>query len=1054
MNAKSIPFFTWLALFLLPMMHAWSQGTEATILGTVSETEGPVSGVSITVKNESTGFKVTTMTNEKGNYTFQQLPLGSPYTVTATYIGYTEQKKTGYTLNYGDELVVDFKLAASSNQLDEVVVQGNDMRNAIKTLGASTAVTATELTKLPVNGRNFSSLIDLSPVSNGNTLAGQIASSTNYTVDGMTSRSTIAGGNSGGAYSISMEAIREFKVVTNEYDVTNGRSGGGSITTVTKSGTNTLSGSAFTFVRTDWLSSKYNLNGTPRSQKFSTYQYGFSLGGPIVKDKAHFFVAWDHQADSRPLYIADIQNPADIGRYKVAQPTLDEFTRIAREKYGFNSNALFGAFDKSKTTDAAFARVDWQLNEKNLLTIRNNFIYDMDNQQEGDNSGINAFESYVNRKNINNSLMASLRSSVNSKLTNDLKVQHFYESTEVMHNVDGIGKNQSIPRVIVENVESIDGDKKYYNSIQMGGQRFAPEWFKGNVFQLVNNLYYNTEKIKYTFGADIMYTDMNFRYGSEMNGRFYFTGLDNFNDLAPYRYARDVYMTDHENTKVNNLAAGIYGQMETRLAMGLDLVAGIRFDNTRYLRKANFNQLVYDELSIATDNGINTFQIQPRIQFNWNINDEGKDIIRFGAGIFGSNLNPYSMLNNMLFDGTRIAGVDITDPSLMPTVNFPNYRNDPNTAPGRDLINNSSIEKLVTINTNSADVKVPTVYKANLSINHFFTPTLRIGISAYGTWARNNYMYVDRNMVDQPYFRIAAEDNRGVYVPAESIREDNGAANWVNSRKTSKLGRVLEMNSDGKVNSYTFVVDGTYRYYKDGQINVSYTWNDTKDNTSYNGNVANTATLSLMVRDDPRNLSGMAYSDNQFRHKVVFYGTAPSIHGITIGLRFSGIGGTRYSLAVAGNMNGDFVSSNDLAFIYNPNSPNTPEYIRDGINAILNNPEAEQSVKDYINKNLGKVAERNGGINNFYGVFDLRLAKMFRFYKTHGLEVSVDIFNIANMFNKNWGVGHNLGKQNIYSIKSFDPDALQYVYNMNGTTGVSNLNGNPFQVQLGLRYAF
>jgi hypothetical protein len=262
------------------------------------------------------------------------------------------------------------------------------------------------------------------------------------------------------------------------------------------------------------------------------------------------------------------------------------------------------------------------------------------------------------------------------------------------------------------------------------------------------------------------------------------------------------------------------------------------------------------------------------------------------------------------------------------------------------------------------------------------------------------------------------------------------------------------MNSDGKVNSYTFVVDGTYRYYKDGQINVSYTWNDTKDNTSYNGNVANTATLSLMVRDDPRNLSGMAYSDNQFRHKVVFYGTAPSIHGITVGLRFSGIGGTRYSLAVAGNMNGDFVSSNDLAFIYNPNGPNTPEYIRDGINAILNNPEAEQSVKDYINKNLGKVAERNGGINNFYGVFDLRLAKMFRFYKTHGLEVSVDIFNIANMFNKNWGVGHNLGKQNIYSIKSFDPDALQYVYNMNGTTGVSNLNGNPFQVQLGLRYAF
>lgn len=1054
MKTKFIPFLTWLVLFLFPSVYAWSQGTEATITGKVSEADGPVIGASITVRNESTGFKANTITNEQGNYTFQQLPLGSPYSVTVNYIGFTEQRKTGYSLNFGDEIVVDFKLAASSNELEEVVIEGSDLRNTIKTLGASTAVTATELTKLPVNGRNFSSLIDLSPVSSGSNLAGQRASSTNYTVDGMTSRSTIAGGNSGGAYAISMEAIREFKVVTNEYDVTYGRSGGGSITTVTKSGTNTLSGSAFTFARTDWLSSNYNLNGTPRAQEFSTYQYGFALGGPIVKDKAHFFVAWDHQADARPLLIADIQNQEDIGRYRVTQESLDEFTHIAREKYGFNSDALFGSFDKRKATDAAFARIDWQIHPKHLLTIRNNFIYDMDDQQEGDNSGINAFESYVNRKNVNNSLMASLRSSMSSRLTNDLKVQHFYESTDVMHNVDGIGQNQSIPRVIVENVESVDGERTYYNSIQMGGQRFAPEWFKGNVFQLVNNLYYNTEKVKYTFGADIMYTDMNFRYGSEMNGRFYFTGLENFDNLTPYRYARDVYMTDHENTKVNNLAAGVYGQMETRLAYGLDVVAGIRLDNTSYLRKANFNQVVHDELGIATDNGINTFQFQPRVQFNWNVGDKGRDIIRFGAGIFGSNLNPYSMLNNMLFDGSRIAGVDITDPALMPSVNFASYRNDPTTAPGRDLLNNPAVEQLVTINTNSPDVKVPTVYKANISINHFFTPTLRIGFSAYGTWGRNNYMYVDRNMVDEPYFRIAAEDNRGVYVPANSIQTSNGTANWVHSRKTENIGRVLEMNSEGKVNSYTFVVDGTYRYYKDGQINVSYTWNDTRDNTSYNGNVANTATLSLMVRDDPRDLSRMTYSDNQFRHKVVFYGNAPSIWGITMGLRFSGIAGTRYSLAVAGNMNGDFVSSNDLAFIYDPSDPNTPQYLRDGITAILNNPDAEQSVKDYINDNLGKIAERNGGENGFYGVFDLRLAKMFRFYGSHGIEASIDIFNLANMLNKDWGVGRNLGKQNIYSIRSFDPESLQYEYNVNTPTGVSNLNGNPFQVQLGLRYAF
>jgi len=209
-----------------------------------------------------------------------------------------------------------------------------------------------------------------------------------------------------------------------------------------------------------------------------------------------------------------------------------------------------------------------------------------------------------------------------------------------------------------------------------------------------------------------------------------------------------------------------------------------------------------------------------------------------------------------------------------------------------------------------------------------------------------------------------------------------------------------------------------------------------------------------MVKDDPRDLSTMTYSDNQFRHKVVFYGTLPSIWGVSMGLRFSGIAGTRYSLAVQGNVNGDFVNSNDLAYVFDPNNTSVPENLRKGISEILENPKAEQSIKDYINNNKGRIAERNGGVNGFYGVFDLHLAKEVRLFGIHKVEGSIDFFNLANMFNKNWGVGNNLGKQNLYSIKSFDAAKQEYVYNMSSNVGVSNLNGNPFQIQLGLRYAF
>lgn len=1030
----------------------FAQGTQAIIAGRVSDTKtGPAIGATITVKNESTGFKTSTLSNEKGEYTIKQLPLGSPYTVTVTYMGFGEQKKTGYTLNQGDLLRINFDLESASTEIKAVEVVANSLKNNVKTIGSATSVTAKDIAKLPVNGRNFTSLIDLSPLSSGINLSGQLASSTNFTIDGMTAKGTVAAGTTAGAYSISMEAVREFKVVTNQYDVTYGRSGGGTISTVTKSGTNTLSGSAFTFARTNWLSSRYDLRGNERNQKYSTYQYGFSLGGPIIRDRAHFFVAWDHQADSRPLYIADIQAPTDEANYKVTQATLDRYMGIGRAKYGLGSSPQFGAFDKSKRTEAAFARIDWQLNSRNLLTIRNNFIYDMDNQSDGDNSGINLYESYSSRKSYNNSLMATLRSVLGPRITNELKVQHFLVSEEMIAN--NLLPSASIPRAIVENVESVSGSQKYYNSIQLGGQRYTPEWFKDNVVQLVNNVYYNTGKINYTFGVDLMYTNMHSRYGSEMNGRFYFTGLDNFDNLKPYRYARDVSLVSDPSVRMNTLASGAYAQMETKLARGLDMMAGLRLDYTRYFDRANFSQTVYNELGLRTDNAVSTLQLQPRIQFNWDVAEKHTDIVRLGGGIFGSDLNNYSMINNMLFDGTRIASIDVQG-ALVPAPNFPAYRQNPATAPGAELFDIPGISKLYTINTNSANTKVPVVYKMNFSYNHFFTDRLRIGISGYATWARNNYMYIDRNMVDKPFFTITEEANRGVYVPAASINPTNGATNWLNSRKTDKVGRVLELVSEGKINQYSFVVDGTYRYFRDGQVSFSYTWNDSKDNTSYNGNVANTATLDLMVKDDPRDLSHMTYSNGQFRHKVVFYGTAPSIWGVTIGLRFSGLAGTRYSLAVSGNMNGDFVSSNDLPYIYDVNNPNTPEYLRKGIQGILDNPDAEASVKKYLRDNMGKIAERNGGVNGFYGVFDLRLAKKFMIFKSHGIEASVDIFNLANMFKKSWGVGHNLGKQNLYTIKSFDAENQRFVYNVNGTTGVSGLNGSPFQVQLGLRYAF
>lgn len=1044
-------------------MTVMAQNTRATVTGKVlDDTKQPVIGAYITVKNESTGFSAMAPTGIDGTYIIRELPLGSPYTVTAKYIGFGDQSKTGYTLNQGDLLRVDFIMSETAVELKTVEVVANSLKKNVENEGASTTVSAQDIQKLPVNGRNFTSLIDLSPLSNGMNLSGQLQSSTGFNIDGMSSKNPISGGASNtrqnSPYAMTMEAVREFKVVTNAYDVTYGRAGGGLINAVTKSGTNTFTGSAFSYMRTDWLTSPYDILGNKRTSDFSTYQYGFSLGGPIIKDRLHFFLAWDHQQDTKPLRIADINSESDETQYNLSQTTLNRFLQIAQDKYGLPTDrAQTGSFDKKSSTNSVFARIDWQINPTNLLSVRNNLnINDMPYSQ-ADNTTINLLESYSDCKTIDNSLMASLRSVFGPKITNEAKFQWMYSMEETSPN--DLLSNGTIPRAIVQYVTSEVGGQTVRTNIQLGGQRFTPENFHDNVYQFVDNLYINAGKIDYTLGVDMMYSHLSSLYGSETNGRFYFNGLDNFENMTPYRYARDIYTVegeDNQRVKQRIVNAGIYGQMHTKLFDGqLDVMAGLRLDNASYLDHGNYNETVDRLLGVRTDQGIGLLLLQPRLQLTWDINNKHTDILKLGGGIFASDINNYATINSQVFDGTRIVTVDTQDQSVIQSLNmnFSQYRQDPSTAPGIDLLNNDNVEKLITINANSSDAKVPRIYKANISYTHYFSDRLKIGIAGYMTLARNNYLYIDKNMVDEPYFTLDNEGGRGVYVPAESI-SSSGTTNWLNGRKTTEIGRVLELNTIGKVNQFAFVVDGSWRYYKDGYLSFSYTWNSVKDNNSYNGNVANTSTLSKMVKDDPRDMSEMAYSNNQFRHKVVVYGTAPTFWGITAGLRFSGIGGTRYSVIVGGNVNGDYVSSNDLAFIFDPNDPDTDADVKQGLEDLLANPDVQNSVKDYIRANYGKMAERNGGVNGFYGTFDLHLAKSFKLYKNHAIDVSVDLFNVANMLNKDWGVGRNLSYVSLYSITGFDQEKKQYKYKVNTNAGVASGNGNPYQFQIGLKYRF
>ncbi|MGF7218422.1 hypothetical protein GGR92_004599 [Spirosoma lacussanchae] len=1052
----------------------YGQTTDASIIGLIKAADGqPLPGATITARNESTGFKTSTVSNVDGRFIIRQTPLGGPYTLTVSYVGFANQSRTGYRINQGDQLTVNFDLTENASELQEIRVTENALKNRVDRLGATTAITADNIAKLPVNNRSFTNLLALSPLSNGGSVGGQLPSSTNYLIDGASARNNLTSGALGsGPYSLSLEAIREFEISTNDYDVTKGRQGGGSVSVVTKSGTNTVTGTAFTYYNADGLSSPRDIRGNVRTVDFSRFQYGFSLGGPIIKDKLHYFVALDRQTESAPFYIADIRTDADANALGISKAVLDSVITIGREKYGLSNSQQVGEFNRQTVANTLFTRLDWQINPKNVLTIRNNFSNWNNPNSNNDNSAINLFEVYGSFKSLENSTLVSLRSTLKPTLINELKVQ--YQHATRNYEANSLLPSANIPRAIVTVRSLLPNNRTATTSVQLGGQRFTPERNMENQIQLANTLYWNKGRYNFAFGTDNTLTYLDTYISNEQNGRFIFNSLSEFNNLNPSRYAREVPINGIPSVQQYVLNASLFGQVQFNPHPDVAVQAGMRWDMTSYLTKGDYNPVVERELGLRTDaNPTDWNNIQPRFQLTWNPGNKNRDIVRIGGGAFSAYVINYAQVNNIQNSGTKVAAIDVTRPASpnvpnpVPRPDFVSYRRDPNTAPGVPA--GASI--VSTINLNDPNFQVPTIYKANISYSRFLGDNVRLGANFLYTRTVNNYVYIDQNLIDQPAFTLSNEANRAVFVPASSIAPNSGQTNNVLGRKTQAVGRTLMLTNGAKLQTLSLVLDGEVRLPRNGSLAFSYTWNDARDNTSYNGNVANTSTFRP-VKSDPRSLDEINYSDNQFRHKLVAYGSTPSVAGLVLSVRFTGLGGTRYSLLVDGDINGDFVggpgNDNDLAFVFNPNSPEVAQAVRTSMQRVLDNP--DNRAADYIRSSLGTIADRNGGENPFSGTFDVRLSKVFKTFKTQKLELSVDVFNFANFLGqtldgvttkgaeatsaRNWGGNFNLNNQTLLVPTGFNPATRQYVYRVNENVGTTQKNGTPYSVQLGARYSF
>ena len=642
-------------LLCLPAF-AQSQATTGLIQGTVTDPNGAVvQGATINVKNVETGFERTVTSNSDGFFSAPLLPLGK-YRVTTDAGGFSKSILENVTVNIGQtlSLKIDLKVGSTVETVD-VSTEGEVVETSRTEL--STQINERSVENLPINRRDFSRFALLTPgVSivqgpDGDeiTINGQKGIQNNISIDGADANNPFFGEQRGGqrpAFTISLESVKEFQVVPVGASAEFGRASGGFINVVTKSGTNDFSGAAFLYFRNQSLSGQNPdaVEAMLPVEDFRNYQLGGNIGGPIKKDRAFFFLAYE-------------RNDGESSKPNSIDPILANIFRTR-----FNSEEE-GIINRTNVADVFLVKGDFNINKDNLLTLRHN--YSRAEQVNGTFDvptwGISANGRETNNS---NSFIAQLVSSFSANLLNEFRFQFAREERPRFY--DG-------PDLPDTTIGTFDGSISY----RFGRPFFLPVPSDDTRYQFTDN--FTTIRGNHTikFGVDINRVNVSQTFIGFARGRYIFAGptiadaIQGFQDyIAPVPPgARNVLglalylqfapignrsVEEAGTQSYNVFEPGLYIQDNWQVKKNLTLNLGFRWegqfqpDPINSPQDTRYGQFLNDPV-FPSDGTIPDFTdgYQPRLGLSWSPGDDGKTAIRLGAGIF------YARIPGLVVAGPR-----------------------------------------------------------------------------------------------------------------------------------------------------------------------------------------------------------------------------------------------------------------------------------------------------------------------------------------------------------------------------------------------------------------
>lgn len=1017
-------------LFLLGgALSTLAQVTTSSITGVIKTDKGePLSGATITLRHEPTGSVFTVLTRAGGRFDVTNVPPGGPYSVKVSYIGYTDFTKGDINIPLGEKYDLQAQLGTSSTELTAVTISAGRRSTTVKT-GASTNISNRLVQNLPNVSRSITNLTRLTPQSNGNSFAGMNNRYNNITIDGSLFNNNFGRSGDGlvpgGATSaISIDAIDQIQVSISPFDVRQAGFVGGGINAVTRRGTNNWYGTAYGYYRNQNFNGDKVKGTTIPNANRSTKIFGGSIGGPIIKDKLFFFANIETENRTQPgqTFVAKKSaSDTDPNATAVLASDLDNLRTYLINTYKYDPGSYEGYNFETQNTKF-LGRIDWNITSRHRLTLR------YTQSKTDDDDQINsASVTGVTANRINNSRRGGFATGgmayEGSNFKNNVEVKsgvlelNSNFNTHVSNQLIASYTDNQLKRVPNSDVSFVDIMRDANNVyISFGTDLFS---YKNSIsdkaFNIADNVTLNLGKHTVTMGAS--YDNMQFAnsFTSAGGPSYYrYNSLNDFlNNAAPAVFAVAYDPSNRLGIKVPEAKfaqLGIYLQDVWTPSEKFKLTYGLRVDKPFYPYTPPRNPALEAVQFKDPDGNAENFDVSkwpdakmlfsPRVGFTYDPEGDKSIILRGGTGLFTGRI-PFIWLVNQVGDNGVIRATYNATTALS-TIRYSTDRTtyipqnpDPvgTTIPsGRPSY--SAVDK---------DFKMPQVWRTNLAVDKKFEGNYTLTFEGIYTKQVNNAYFRNANLGAVNGAIAGATDKRPFY----------------NTRLNDNISQMIVLDNTSKGYSLALTAQLQKAFSNNWEAGIAYTYTLAEEvaigSSDQSGSGFNTNNIIFNPNKPDQGPSNYAIPHRIIGNVSYRIEYAGKKMATTIGVFYSAQPQERYSYRYGGDINGDG-QSNDM--IYIPKDAADIQFV-EGFKVTsgsTTNVYTAQQQKDafiayidndqYLRKHKGQYIEKYGALLPWVHNLDMRVLQDFSFFtgtKKHTLQFSVDVLNLLNLINNDWG---------------------------------------------------